>query len=99
MTGLGARGEDSIPPLDVPPPGRSFRRLHREDRQVMTPIDPFVGRRMRPTLLMRVLLWLAGRPDRQQASTPARLPRGERLGNHLRRDIGLPPIHDWQRWG
>ena len=61
----------------------------------MTPFDPYLGRRMRPSILVRMFLWLVGRPAPQ--GRPRR-PRHERLGNHLRRDIGLQPIQDWERW-
>jgi hypothetical protein len=64
----------------------------------MTPFDPYIGRRMRPSLLMRVLLRLTGRSVRHWRPRTPRLPRHERLGNHLRRDIGLQPIRDWERW-
>jgi hypothetical protein len=65
----------------------------------MNPVDPTIGRRMRPTLMMRFLLWLSGRPARRDRPQSIRLPRDERLANHLRRDIGLPPLHDWEPWG
>jgi hypothetical protein len=38
----------------------------------MTPVDPTIGRRMRPSLLMRFLLWLSGRPARRNRAQPIR---------------------------
>ncbi|MFO1059881.1 MAG: hypothetical protein U1E53_23305 [Dongiaceae bacterium] len=53
---------------------------------------------MRPSILVRMFLWLVGRPVSQRHPRRRRAPRHERLGNHLRRDIGLHPVQDWERW-
>jgi hypothetical protein len=64
-----------------------------------TPFDLLlIGRKLRLNLVTHARSWLSPRPIRRgwRRGRP-HAPPGERLSDHLRRDIGLPPLRD-QGW-
>ena len=65
-----------------------------------TPYDLLlIGRRLRVSLVTHARTLLAVRPERRgwRRGRP-HAPPAERLSNHLRRDIGLPPVREGGRW-
>lgn len=65
-----------------------------------TPITVmFFGRRLSQRLFVRLALW---RHRRRRTGghlrRPPQAPPGLLLNNHLRRDIGLPPVNDAGFW-
>lgn len=65
-----------------------------------TPITTmFLGRRLGQRLLVRLALWRhRRRRPGGRLRRPPQAPPGLLLNNHLRRDIGLPPVDDTRFW-